>query len=46
MEPLLDCFRLHKVLKSIGDSVALKFEERVVWKLVTRAAEIGTALPF
>lgn len=46
MEPLLDCFRLHKVLKSIGDSVALKFEERVVRKLVTRAAEIGTALPF
>ena len=46
MEPLLDCFRLHKVLKSIGDSVAQKFEERVVRKLVTRAAEIGTALPF
>jgi aminoglycoside/choline kinase family phosphotransferase len=36
-----DCFLWHKTLKSLGDSVRLKFDEKTVLKLLGAAAELG-----
>lgn len=41
---ILDCFRLHKVIKSLGDSVTWKFPEETVVKLVSMVEDIGQQL--
>jgi Phosphotransferase enzyme family len=41
---LLGCFRLHKVLKSLSDSVLLGFSQRTVEKLMATAEQLGQRL--
>lgn len=41
---LLACFRLHKIVKSLGDAVDLRFEARAVARLVGLAEEVADVL--
>ena len=41
---LLGCFRLHKVLKSLSDSVLLGFSQKTVEKLMDTAERLGQRL--
>lgn len=44
MRAAVDCFRLHKTLKSLSDSVSLKFDEGTVLKLIGMAERLGNGL--
>jgi hypothetical protein len=41
---VVDCFRLHKTLKSLGDAPALNFSAKAVEKLAWAATELGERL--
>ncbi len=43
MRRVIDSFRLHKTLKSLGDSIRLKFDERTTSKLVVMAETLASA---
>ena len=44
MTYIVDCFRLHKLIKSLSDSLSWKFPEETVAKLVGMVEELGRLL--
>ncbi len=44
LQHLLDCFRFHKVVKSLGDAVLLGFSRRTVEKLLDTAGQLAGRL--
>jgi hypothetical protein len=44
MRYVIDCFRLHKILKSLSEAHEKSFPESTVAKLVSMAEELGCEL--